>query len=308
MKNRLFPVCLTLSLTVLLITFSRCGDSTRPEVGTLIIHEWGVMVACVADTEYTATSRPEIGSLVREPVIYVYTDSIDHIDVTVDFAEGYPTLTYPETDTTGSSVFWDNVEVELVQTAPLEKSFDFVPLEDIIDELNNVDANLLYHGLTASRFLFYEGIVPFENQVDVSYDFDIGTAEITNNADYAIYQVVFVASEAAAAPVLPYRFVFVDSLLPGEAVFSAFYAYIPVSWSDDMTDLGFAGPEAAAFLNLWSETFLLAENTNEANLIYRLPQTKYDEMFPLTVSPAPDTTLRAMYVLVHLGTEDAEAK
>jgi hypothetical protein len=308
MKNRFFPVYITFILIVLLILFSRCGDSTRPVVGTLVIHEWGVMVGCEADTEYTATSRPEIGSLVREPVIYVYTDSIDHIDVSVDFTAGHPTLTYPETDTAGSIVSWDNIGVNIAPMELILKQSDFVPLEDIIDELNNVDANLLYHGSTASHFLFYEGIVPFENQVDVTYDLETGSAEITNNADYTIYQIVFVASEAAAAPILPYRFVFFDSLQPGELLSASLTNNMPVSWYTDLTSLGFTGLEASAFLNLWSETFLLAGGTNEANLIYRIPQAKYDEMFPLTVNPVPDTTLRAMYVLVHLGTQVEGAK
>ena len=76
----------------------------------------------------------------------------------------------------------------------------------------------------------------------------------------------------------------------------------PPETGPDLSSIGFTESEATSFSALWYLPFFDKINLSGwANLIYRLPQSKYDELASLEVDPEPDEIVRAMYVLVHLG-------
>jgi hypothetical protein len=285
-------------------TILGCSDSpcvspcTGP--GCFEVHEWGVMVGCRADTAFFLTSRPETVLAVRIPVIYFHSPHKRPFTARVEFKTGKPTDTYPEATVSAASAIWENVQFSRSTKEPwLQGSDDFLPLEDIIETLNDVDADLLeYHG-TEARFLFYEGEAEFQNRVLVSYDFDAQEATFDNQSDYTVHNVMLSAA-VDRGPGMVY-FASVDSLDPGETItldlMPPEFPYL----GDDLVGLGFTEEEGRSFTILWDDTFFMPSTWGEwANLIYRLPQAEYDRLISLEIDPEPEKVIRALYVLVHL--------
>lgn len=271
------------------------------------IHEWGVLVGCTQDTSYFLTSRPEQAKLVREPVIYVH--SIDKIPFTIcaTFNSGNPTDTYPQAIVNGNSVIWEqvNFSADIIPANP-RITANHVPLDSIIDILNNVDADCLeYNGQTA-RFLFYEGDIQFENEVVATYDFDNQQATFENQGVYPIFNLILVASKSNGMPFNPSIYAGrIEQLNPGEQTTVAFSEGVEVDPEEDLVSQGFTQMEAEAFAELWSLPFFYPVNLGGwANLIYRLSQEEYDELISLDINPQPTKIIRSLYILVHLNEDE----
>jgi len=257
------------------------------------VHEWGVMVGCMTDTSFFLTSRPEQASLVREPVIYIHSQDKAPFTAEVTFNTGRPTDTYPEAQVNGNTVLWEDVAFAPTLTPQGPRGTDdFVPLDSIIDILNDVDADCLeYNGQTA-RFLFYEGEVPFENEIKATYDFPSQQATFVNQGAYSVYNVMVIASAYVGR---------IDQLNPGKGVTVDFSDQIQVDLVTDLVSEGFTAKEAQAFAKLWQEPFFHPASPElNGHIIYRLPQDKYDELISLSINPQPDKTIRSLYILVHL--------
>lgn len=257
------------------------------------VHEWGVMVGCMTDTSFFLTSRPEQASLVREPVIYIHSRDKTPFTAEVTFNTGRPTDTYPEAQVDGNTVLWEDVAFAPIFTPQGPRGTDdFVPLDSIIDILNDVDADCLeYNGQTA-RFLFYEGVVPFENEIKATYDFPTQQATFVNEGAYSVYNVMVMASAYVGR---------IDQLNPGDSVTVDFSAQIQVDPVTDLVSEGFTVKEAQAFAELWEEPFFHPASPElNGHIIYRLPQDKYDELISLSINPQPDKTIRSLYILMRL--------
>jgi len=257
------------------------------------VHEWGVMVGCMTDTSFFLTSRPEQASLVREPVIYVHSRDETPFTAEVTFNTGRPTDTYPQAQVNGNTVLWEDVAFAPTLTPQEPRGTgDFVPLDSIIDILNDVDADCLeYNGQTA-RFLFYEGEVPFENEIKATYDFPNQQATFVNEGAYSVYNVMVMASAYVGR---------IDQLNPGKGVTVDFSDQIQVDPVTDLVSEGFTVKEAQAFAELWEEPFFHpARPELNGHIIYRLPQNIYDELISLSINPQPDKTIRSLYILVRL--------
>jgi len=265
------------------------------------------MVGCMTDTSFFLTSRPEQASLVREPVIYIHSQDKAPFTAEVTFNTGRPTDTYPEAQVNGNTVLWEDVAFAPTLTpqgprgtddfVPLDSIIprgtdDFVPLDSIIDILNDVDADCLeYNGQTA-RFLFYEGEVPFENEIKATYDFPSQQATFVNQGAYSVYNVMVIASAYVGR---------IDQLNPGKGVTVDFSDQIQVDLVTDLVSEGFTVKEAQAFAKLWQEPFFHPASPElNGHIIYRLPRGKYDELISLSINPQPDKTIRSLYILVHL--------
>ena len=257
------------------------------------VHEWGVMVGCMTDTSFFLTSRPEQASLVREPVIYIHSRDKTPFTAEVTFNTGRPTDTYPQAQVNGNTVLWEDVAFAPTLTPQGPRGTnDFVPLDSIIDILNDVDADCLeYNGQTA-RFLFYEGEVPFENEIKATYDFSTQQATFVNEGAYSVYNAMVIASAYVGR---------IDRLNPGDSIVVSFLDQIQVDLSTDLVSEGFTVKEAQAFAELWEEPFFHPASPElNGHIIYRLPQDKYDELISLSINPQPDKTIRSLYILVHL--------
>ncbi len=257
------------------------------------VHEWGVMVGCMTDTSFFLTSRPEQASLVREPVIYIHSQDKTPFTAEVTFNTGRPTDTYPQAQVNGNTVLWEDVDFSecLVPAGP-RRSEDFVPLDSIIDILNDVDADCLeYNGQTA-RFLFYEGEVPFENEIKATYDFSTQQVTFVNEGAYSVYNVMVIVSAYVGR---------IDQLSPGDSIVVSFLDQVQVDLATDLVSEGFTVKEAQAFAELWEEPFFHSASPElNGHIIYRLPHNEYDNLITLSIDPQPDKTIRSLYILVHL--------
>jgi hypothetical protein len=251
------------------------------------------MVGCMTDTSFFLTSRPEQVSLVREPVIYIHSRDKTPFTAEVTFNTGRPTDTYPQAQINGNTVLWEDVDFAPTLTPQGPRGTDdFVPLDSIIDILNDVDADCLeYNGQTA-RFLFYEGEVPFQNEIKATYDFPSQQATFVNEGAYSVYNVMVIASAYVGR---------IDRLNPGDSIVVSFLDQIQVDPVTDLVSEGFTVKEAQAFAELWEEPFFHPASPElNGHIIYRLPQDKYDELISLSINPQPDKTIRSLYILVRL--------
>jgi hypothetical protein len=295
---------MTATLLVGTLCLVRCSDSGTDSNGQkdFEVREWGVLIGCATDSSYFLTSRPEVSQLVKLPVIYVHSRSKTPFTAKAAFATGGPSDAYPPADMGQRTVEWRNVTFPSISAPykPLSGS-DYEPLEHIIPALNNVDADILEYNGWLSRFLFYEGAVQFRNQIAASYDLDSLTAYVTNQGNFTVYNVnLIIRMPNSYGPTPRAFFVHWDQLEPLQTK-DALLAEEPVySYVADMKAQGFSQMEAESFAGLWEQTFCLANSTTElSNLIYRLPQSVYDSIITLSVTPAPDKLVRTLYVLIH---------
>lgn len=277
-----------------------CTDkkTAEPVPAGLRIHEWGVLVGCANDTDYFMTSRPEIVSTVREPVIYIHSSDKNPITVRATFASGTPSHTYPQAVVDDSTVTWENVTFDVSKhLTPLDTA-DHVPLDSIIDELSDVDADMLNYNGQITNFLFYEGMIPFVNRVTVEFAPDSSEVTLTNIGTYPVYDVQVAGSLSTESSAIP-------CLQPSEQMTVAVTStHATGQFTTRLMSLGFTYREADAFSTLWTgpliwpDFFLPDDKT--INVIYRLSQEDYNELIALSVEPPPDVVLRVLYILVHL--------
>ena len=108
------PLWLALGLAISILFLVTCGDdSTCPDNSQpdLEVHDWGVMVGCASDTSFFLTSRPEVSTLVRIPVIYIHSKNRTPFTTKVTFASGRPTATYPEAVVSGATATWAKADL-----------------------------------------------------------------------------------------------------------------------------------------------------------------------------------------------------
>jgi hypothetical protein len=287
-----------------IIEISKIEELGTPSFpGGFEIFEWGVMVGCKDDDVFFNTSRPERITLVKQPVIYVHSSEKNPFDLKVIFSSGKPTDTYPPANTEKNTTEWKNVSFPMGEKS-LKVNIDtnrLVPLKDIMEALNNVDADELEYNGIKSRFLFYEGEMTFSNKVTVEYDRAKSEVTITNNFFYNIYNVVYSTIEGNfIKPV--YLSCVADVIPPGGFVTLKLDSKEVDYWSEDLNKLGFTKMESKSFSRIWNGTFLEKTNSNNwSNLIYRIPQTELEKMITLNFNPVPSKVTRVMYVLVHLN-------
>jgi hypothetical protein len=287
----------------------KCSDSGTDSNGQkdFEVREWGVLIGCASDSSYFLTSRPEVSQLVKLPVIYVHSRNKTPFTAKATFATGGPSDTYPPADMGQRTVEWR--DVAFAKNSEFNKPLaghDYEPLEHIIPTLNNVDADILEYNGWLSRFLFYEGAVQFRNRIAASYDLDSLTAHVTNQGDFTVYNVNLIVRLQNTSGPLPQVYIAHWDQLGSHQTLNAPLGEEPVlSYLDDMKALGFSQSEAESFAGLWEQTFYLGNSTNGiSNLIYRLPQSEYDKLISLSVTPTPEKLIRTLYILIHLESYD----
>lgn len=285
-------------------TYSQVTSSTRPP-GKFVVHEWGVLSGQSLDISYSLLSSTADASdqpVVREPVIYVHSESKEPFDAVVTFVNGQPTDTYPAAVSDSGSVIWKNVQIaDIDGTKPAYPS-------GILETINNVDADMLQYQGHKSRSLFYEGQVRFENQMRMIYNADKREALIENKGRYPVYDVLLIVPQNYNK--LLGKNIYAD-VIPrigaGEKVTVPLkQAPAKVDYVEELTAQGFTKTEAEAFANVWENEFIKTEKGN-GNLVYRLSQEEYESLVSLKITPEPEKTIRSLYVFVHLTGKDTPA-
>lgn len=270
--------------------------------GDYEVHEWGVMAGCSESDGFFITSRPEQLLVVRQPVVYIHSNGVEAFDASFSFKEGTPTDTYPEAMVDGKKVEWNNVRIVDSCGEPAVRSVKgFVPLEEIIDELNDVDADCLEVGEEKNRFLFYEGEMGFENPIEAEEIPDENKVRLKNNADYSVFNLFFVSGKGDFMnPVLLSGRV--NELKAGEEKTIELTEEDKSNFiEEDLLEMGFTEKETNAFTSLWNPSFFNPTNTPFKQVLYRLPQEKYDELIESFYNPEPKKEIRALYVLFDLS-------
>ncbi len=290
-------------------TFPTITSSTQP-TGKFTVHEWGVLSGQSLDAAYSLSSAPAGATpttlpdlpVVKEPVIYVHSESKESFDVAVVFRNGQPTDTYPVAESDASSVTWKNVQI--AEDNGKEPTYP----SGILKTINNVDADLLQYMGHKSRSLFYEGEVKFENQVRMIYNADKREALIENAGSYPIYDVLLIVPQNYNK--LLGKNIYADVITKigaGEKV-TVPLKQVPAKadYTEELTRQGFTKTEAEAFANIWQNEFTKTEKGN-GNLVYRLSQEEYESLISLKITPEPEKTIRSLYVFVRLTGKDAPA-
>jgi hypothetical protein len=268
------------------------------------VHEWGVMVGCANDKTFFNTSRPEIQTIVKQPVVYIHSNNKVPFSLKVTFNTGKPTSVYPLTVIDGNITEWNNIKFQEVNKGIRENpeidTNNLRPLKEIMNTLNDVDADMLFYNKSSSNFLFYEGEMDFENKIEATYDAVKGEVTFKNNFPFDVNNVVY--SSATGDFMHPHYICGkADIVKSNETAVVKLTNMEPGYWTKDLTSLGFSDREGNSFSRLWEGPFL--EKTNQANwsnLIYRIPQEQLEKMITLEFNPTPKKVIRALYILISL--------
>jgi len=288
------------------------APSCNKKMGTEYnLHEWGVMEGCYTSKEVLASGRPDLEMIVKQPVIYITSDGQIQVDIkerVEGLVENSEITTYPKAEISGNEISWNGVQV-LDEKGSIGK-YKFEPglkmtLEELIPVLNNAYSNTLKYRGTSSKFLFYEADMKFDNPIELSYDMD--EVMVKNTGDYAVENMIFVTELPSANPLQSnLRSAMIGKLSPGEERAIALSEFVPdyEIMKKDLMSAGFTADEAEPFAQLWAaQIFNPTYRKSSAQLLYRLPEAEYDRLIPLTASPKPSNTERAMYVLLDAKTQ-----
>ncbi|MCX8190275.1 MAG: hypothetical protein N3F05_03565 [Candidatus Diapherotrites archaeon] len=270
------------------------------------VHEWGVIAGCDNNTSWILTSRPEEVLIVKQPVVYIhsskYGGKVESFSARAVFADGRPTITYPEAQLVGSKAEWKNVKILGEKKLISRATKSLVPLESILSDLNDVEADLLSYNGTDARFLFYEGEMKFYNNVKVDYDIKSMKAKVTNNFNCDVYDVTISVKEDPNFISGKYFLGSLDVLPAGKSI-EVKLAETP-NYPDlnaKMLSIGFTEKESEAFQRLWQGPFFYPTNLGKfAKLSYRIPQAEVEKLIKLEFDPEPKKKLRTLWVVVDI--------
>ncbi len=293
------------------------SHSTQTATPTFEIHEWGVMVGC-ANSPYILTSRPEKVVLVKQPVIFIHSTSPFDLELNITFLQGKPSFTYPSAKSFSNLLTWD-VHVEKSKSSRITKSYNsqqFVDFSQILPVLNQSDGNLLTVGGQKTTFLYYEGELPFKNQVQASTDnidegscVDCAQSQVVvleNKGKYAVKDVYVVFADEGKNVFSPtIKYAYLPELDPGDkvkvSISNASVNQLRGKIIDKMLNIGFTMQESNLFTDLWAQPFFYKENrAGWINLIYRLPDSVYENYVHMSTDKAPKKVVRTIFVLVHV--------
>ena len=281
------------------------------------IHEWGVLVGC-ENKSYFLTSRPEKIMLVKQPVLFIHSSSPFDLQLNITFSQGKPTFTYPSAKTFGNTIEW-NVHVGKLKSSTIVKSRgkqQFVDFSQVLPILNQSNSNIFTVNGKKTTFLYYEGTLPFDNQIyaslqNIDEDTCVDCAKsqmvyLENRGNYTVKNVYVILSDEGKelfSPIIKYAYL--PELAPGDKVLisinNATTSQLQGELIDDMLKAGFTMREAKVFADLWNQPFFYKENRpGWINLIYQLPNTVYENYVHMHTNKSPKKVVRAIFVLVHV--------
>ncbi|MGE5559123.1 MAG: hypothetical protein ACM3WV_11040 [Bacillota bacterium] len=269
--------------------------------GDYEVHEWGVIVSCDDGGNGILTSRPMRITVVKEPVLYFHSQDKRPFSLKVTFNRGTPTETYPAAVKKGNIIEWKRVSFPAETKAVITKGLavdSLVPFDEIIDTLNDTDADAIETGGTKARFLFYEGETPFKNPVKMTTAPRTQEVIVSNTGSYPVLDLFVILRDPLSTGGFLFQpdisAFYLPRLQPGETVrLKPEQAGSTPDFARLLQELGFTEKEARSFEVLWQDSFL-----KYGKLVYRLPEEECDRMIKLEFNPQPKKINRALYVLV----------
>jgi len=294
-----------------------------------VLHEWGVLIR---DSVRTSPLRSYVAVL--KPIIYLYSDDDFNLSLSVDFENGEAMEVWPDIPTS-KKISWNNFEISSnCSITPFpEQQWD---MKEIYELGNYVveSANCITYKNTTSKILFYNGKIDYGDPI-TGYYVDLGNKKqvtLTNNLEQDISDIylnykLFILSEGHffLEPVnLTLGMFKLDKLNAGET--KTFFLNVStynfsedliIAWENQAKEFkqklineGLYTDEANKFMTAWEETFFGlaygAEYTSNLeyrdgmNMVYVLPEDRYNKLFELETSIEPEDIVRigVVYSLV----------
>ena len=297
----------TISLILIVITISSFSHfvniAQSSESQDFDVHEWGVFLKSYYCNDTSILTQPQIMNytiVAEKPVIYLHS-YVNLTNVIVNVSKIRNVTVEPNATIGDNSIQWD-IEVE-----------------------NNT---VVTPNGTRYPYLFYEGEITYIPTIlaNVTVDETSATFCIKNIANYSISDVFFIFihyryypderlyyDEVPAGgkyyPDSPYgiTYIHINKLDPYEenttSVYLKEYAYYNLSeLLVSLIEKGLTESEAQEMIDYWegcwfnlqyySDTIITRVPSPQANVFYTIPQSIYDQLLPLTITPQPNSTKR----------------
>ena len=233
---------------------------------------------------------------VRKPLVYFHGAPTSGVDVVVNFKSGRASWVYPCGDVPDPvTVEWKGLSLARDAVHPMpdpgpSPAFEWIHLARRPAALHVVGAK------QSEKFLFYDGLLTGPTRLETHRRGDRLT--LINRTDNPLYDILVVHRERGSVATVWLadggKGIPVDGsvvvILPGREP-------IPKNFEDGMTGAlaerlkgaGLHQDEALAMAEMFESEFF---GRDGLRVIARMPQATYDDLLPLTMTPAPAKTVR----------------
>ncbi|HEC87112.1 MAG TPA: hypothetical protein ENI49_04520 [Thermoplasmatales archaeon] len=249
------------------------------------IHEWGVFVKGYECNETSVLTNPPELTFVYKPVIYFHSlENSTNVEVEIDFIKNVTAI--PNATINDNKIIWNvTVENDSIKMADEETYYDY---------------------------LFYEGEIIFSPHVTVMVtdEWSNVTYYVKNNESFTISNVFCVYGKCNDFTTTEddwLECVYFGDLQPGEGktvndtdsgnIFNVTEAIDTLY--DALISYGLTRDETQMLLNYWKDWWFYPTNLgNYTRVIYTIPQSIYDQLLPITVTPKPSSIVRVGIVTI----------
>jgi hypothetical protein len=290
------------------------ADTTLPDRGGVIVHEWGTFTSVAAPDGSAVQWAPLAGPgdlpcfVVRDtltrgkwapayvrmetPVVYFYSERPATLSGRVDFPQGqmtewYPkaSLVHPSTPTgrlADGRLEWSKVELRPGDDATLPTT----STPNHYFAARATDASMLRVGDQREKLLFYRGVANFVPPVLPKFNAD-GKIEVRNIARAALPLVMVFENHQGKIGYRVARDVGNQVTLDPPEL-KADVAEVHQRLAAALEESGLYRKEAAAMVETWKDSWF----EEGMRVMYIMPQSVVDGVLPLTISPAPSAVSR----------------
>jgi hypothetical protein len=248
------------------------------------------------------------------PVLYFYADRPLSASVTVGFPQGLFTEFYPKADVVQSPTYanvlatppgfpsriiWKNVSVQPGAAPKLPTDSG----SSHYYAARATDAAPVRVGGQDEKFLFYRGVAGFPVPIKTALR-DDGRIEVTNRSEHAMPGVILMTKQGGKfgyrihGELAPGASVVLDRPLVGGMLNGLRQELVRT-----LVTQGLYEAEAKAMVETWRDDWF----NDGTRVLYFVPTADIDRILPLTISPAPVSTVRAFVGRMEVITPESEA-
>jgi len=277
-KNMTIMTLVTIA-TVLagaIITGCIVSSSQRGMLPGFEVHEWGVFCQEYNSNIVNVVTNPLEGPVfAKKPVIYFhYDENISDVVVEVNF-NGDILVTIPDATATDGGIGWTIDIVNNSVVAPNGKVYDYLFYECQINVSQGIIAYIVDDGINVTFYL-------------------------KNVADYRISDIFFIYGYSTNVSMWQrgLTYVYIDTLESGEETSMTVPLNDNVSYEtsemfNSLIEKGLTDKEAMDLIEYWEQMWFYPTNLGSyAQIVYTMPEEKYDELLPIFINPQPESIER----------------
>ncbi len=307
-------------------------EAAPPAHNGLAIHEWGVFCVNDDTDFANAQLRAEWDDLpsfaygfikgravpvdwgaleIRDkPIIFFHAQEPIMVKLKIRFPGGMPGVWFPATERPATYAFerqpkigdflaWNLGIKQCPKTwTPKHPSVPEVPDNHWISRTRQVKSDELFarysdngRDVEREKFIFYDGIFPQRRWLKIA----VGDERIslTSHVKHPVYDITVIDRRGDMIRVSR-----VDKLDAGETIAELTFKEVSAKqFASEAADMlvkqlvaaGLFDDEAKSLVDTWKARMF---ETPGLNLFYRLPQTEYDAVMPMAITPTPDSVVR----------------